>query len=242
MPKVVLCMPVFNESKIIEEVVRDYLGCLRGHDGVLVVLDDQSTDATWKILENLKLVYGIELVIDRNPVNLGHGKTLVRALQLGLSLQSQVIVSCDGDGPLSPNSLTELLGNMNSNEIIEVNRLGRKEPKYRQLVSFATRLLVFQKTLKYPKDANSPIRMYSSRLLKEILPMIKDSPTPNLLVSIILRQKKIEFKSINAEVLERKPNVVGTMWTGSKTRSLPSLKFVKFSYDAFIKLMKFNVQ
>jgi len=243
MKKIVVSMPVFNESQIIESVILDYLNIEGKFELLIVAVDDNSTDSTYQILNTLREKYPNRLFLNQNVSNLGHGPTFCNALALALKHEPTFVVSCDGDGPISREDLKILLELEEKCDVLEVIRTERAEPFFRKLTSFTTRLLVFTKCGTIPLDANTPIRMFNPETLESLLPQIRDSRVPNLLISIIIRQKGLSLSFFRISVLERKLHQQGTMWGQSLLpRSFPSSRFLKFSFASLLEILRFKVK
>ena len=241
MKKAVIAMPVYNESEIIEAVVTDYLNVESSFQIEVVVVDDYSTDETFELLRKLESQFHGRLHISRNLTNLGHGPTFCNALELSLLQNPYIVISCDGDGPISKEDLSELLNVGVKYEVLEIVRKNRVEPQFRKLVSFITRVIVFLKCGSFPLDANTPLRIYRAPQLIELLPYIKGSKVPNLLLSIMIRKNGLELMHSRINVKERKLNQIGTMWGKSlMPRSLPNLKFLKFAAASLVEVLKFQ--
>lgn len=237
MRKIIVAMPVYNEESVIEEIVREYLAI--SHELSLVIVDDKSTDSTPEILSRLIREFSDRVHYQRNELNMGHGVTFTRALQTAVEKKPDLIVSCDGDGPLSGEDLRTILSQFGDKHYLEVRRLKRKEPLFRKTVSIFTRFLVFLKTGQLPRDANTPIRLYSPHVLEEFIPKIHLSPVPNLLVSILSRVSTQEISETSVIVRERKGSELGTMWGKSKLPTfLPNTRFLIFSYQSFLHVIR----
>lgn len=231
-------MPVFNEEKVIKEVVEEYLNSYQNLKIVLV--DDCSTDETSEILSDLVSIFPGKLFTSRNELNLGHGPSFTRALKQSLLYESDLIISCDGDGPLPGKVIRDLIMLHDSNDMTEVVRVSRREPGYRKFVSLLTRWLVFFKSFKFPKDANTPIRLYQPSVLREILKDTEGKLVPNLIASIVIRRHKFKILQVPVEIVERKPDQVGTMWkTTNNSRVLPNKRFLRFCWRAFMEVLTF---
>lgn len=241
MNKVVLAMPVFNESSIIKLVIEEYLTISGDFRLEILVVDDHSTDETLEVLQTLAMKNPNRLHVFQNNQNHGHGPTFCRALQLSLLKKPDLVVSCDGDGPISGHDLKRLLENRLSFDMVEIARKNRVEPFFRFMTSFATRILVFFKSGKFPEDANTPLRLFNIRFLEEYLPLVNTSKVPNLLFSILARRDNRRIVSSSVVVQERKPNQLGTMW-GKRfvPNFLPNMKFLKFCMKSFFEVVKFK--
>lgn len=231
-------MPVFNEEKIIKEVVEEYFDSIENLK--IVLLDDCSTDKTSQIVDDLVYKFQGKLIYLRNEVNLGHGPSFTKALMQSLLYESDLIISCDGDGPLPGKVIRDLIILHDSNDVTEVVRVSRREPAYRKLVSTVTRWLVFCKSFEFPRDANTPIRVYRPDVLKEILKETQEKIVPNLISSIFIRRHKFKILQVPVEIVERKPYEVGTMWRSTNnSRVLPNKRFLRFCWRAFLEVLSF---
>jgi glycosyltransferase involved in cell wall biosynthesis len=234
-------MPVFNESEIIQEVVRDFLQDQSKHKLELVIVDDKSTDETYKRIVEVSHEFPGRIHIFQNEQNLGHGPSFTRALKIGLEMNPDLIVSCDGDGPIAGSDLFKLFDIKPDYDILEISRQKRVEPLFRKVTTQATRMLVFVKSKRIPVDANTPIRVYMPQILNQILPKVDGTKVPNLLISIISRNRRFNLMSTQVTVFERKLNQPGTMWgQGLKPRRLPNSRFIKFSFSALMEVLRFN--
>ena len=241
MKRAVIAMPVFNESEIIEAVINDYLSIESAFQIEVVIVDDSSTDETFELLRELVSRFPGRLHVSRNLTNLGHGPTFCNALEYALLQNPHIVISCDGDGPISKEDLSELLKIDDGYEVLEIVRRNRVEPLFRKIVSYVTRVLVFLKCGSFPLDANTPLRIYRAPQLIELLPYVKGSKVPNLLLSILIRSNRLELLHSQINVKERKLNQTGTMWGKSLVpRSLPNLKFLKFAAASLVEVVKFK--
>jgi len=238
---IIVTMPVFNESGIIQEVVRDFLQDQSKYKLELVIVDDKSTDETHKRIVEVSHEFPGRIHIFQNEQNLGHGPSFTRALKIGLEMSPDLIVSCDGDGPISGSDLFKLFEIKSDYDILEISRKNRVEPLFRKATTQATRMLVFIKSHRIPIDANTPIRVYKPQILNQILPQVDGMKVPNLLISIISRRRRFQLINTQVTVLERKLNQPGTMWGQGRTpRRLPNSRFIRFSFSALKEVLRFN--
>ena len=105
--KLSILMPVFNEKYTVEAVVDSVLN-VSLPDGVereLVIVDDQSTDGTWDILEALRERHP-QVRLCRHPRNMGKGAAVRTAVQMA---EGDVIVIQDADLEYDPADYSRLL-------------------------------------------------------------------------------------------------------------------------------------
>jgi dolichol-phosphate mannosyltransferase len=232
--KVSIVMPAFNESSGIEGFIDELLLCCEAFDIRLYVVDDESTDGMNRVLNSLS-EKNKKIHVVRNTKNLGHGPSTVKALLLGLESGSEVIVALDGDGQFLGSDVAEALRLIESKQydVIEGVRKFRKDPLYRRFVSWVTRLFVFFRSGKIPKDANTPLRVYQRSaldfLLRELDP---DVPIPNLLISYRTRRSSLQLFELPVTSISRRGEDANSVTWNSSDSFLPSSKFVKFIASA----------
>lgn len=235
MNKVAIVMPVYNEESIIADFLLELNSHFVGTDASFIVVNDKSSDRTLEVLTSISLRMNLEIV--NNQVNLGHGRSLLIGLEKALELEFQEVISVDGDGHFSGNDIRELyetfLKNANSGFVLEGVRTMRTEPLYRKFTSSITRLLVWGRSRAYPRDANTPLRIYSRGTLEKLVASVpKSSVIPNLHISCISRQKKLSILEVPITWMNRK----GFMESGSSwkpaVRYIPSWRFISFCFIA----------
>src|SRR6056300_1834746 len=74
--------PIYNSSKIIEKFVKSILINLQkiNHSFEIILIDDSSTDDSWKKLLRIKLIHK-NIKIFKNKKNLGQHPTVKKALK-----------------------------------------------------------------------------------------------------------------------------------------------------------------
>ena len=186
-----IVMPVFNESEGIREFVSEIKNEFSGIQPTILIVDDCSTDDTWKVLQEMKAQTN-DLILHRNVANLGHGRTTVEAMNYGILNNSDYIMTVDGDGQFIGKEMFNFFKkfNQSDNNYGEGRRLYRQDPWFRKVISLVTRLLVLIKTGKKIADANTPCRIYERGTLQRFLIKIdNNSMVPNLAVSIVARKE-----------------------------------------------------
>ncbi len=92
-------VPAYNEGKVIRSTLRPLVAA--GYS--VVVVDDGSTDDTWRQLQNL----GVHRL--KHPINLGQGAALQTAVSYALKAGAQYIVHFDADGQHNIDDIPGLL-------------------------------------------------------------------------------------------------------------------------------------
>ncbi len=105
--KLSILMPVFNEKYTVEDIVDSVLNASlpAGVERELVIVDDQSTDGRWDILEALQERHP-PVRLFRHPRNMGKGAAVRTAVQMA---EGDVIVIQDADLEYDPADYSRLL-------------------------------------------------------------------------------------------------------------------------------------
>ena len=233
LPSLAVVMPVFNESVGIIQFVNELDSNLKGFDTTFIVVDDFSTDNTVELLSELANSGGPRLRVVRNPINLGHGKTTLRALKLGVEAYPDFILAVDGDGQIYGADARRLVEKVVDGrfEICEGIRNGRDEGAYRKVISLVTRVLVWCRSKSRPQDANTPFRAYRFKTLSVILESNDVyGSVPNLRISEFCRRSMMLIGEVGVEWRPRL-GVGGTVW-GKERQLLPNKKLILFCIQA----------
>ena len=103
---ILICIPAFNEGKVIDKVIRN---CLKFADNV-VVCDDGSTDNTYEIADSA----GAEVI--RHEKNIGKGESLRSLFKFARHSNHDIIVTIDGDGQFLPEEIPKLVQSIEKGE------------------------------------------------------------------------------------------------------------------------------
>jgi undecaprenyl-phosphate 4-deoxy-4-formamido-L-arabinose transferase len=133
-PEISLLIPVFNEERTIEEVVRAAVATLEelGRPYEVIVVDDGSEDGTWPILERLHAGEP-HLRAVRFKRNFGQHPAMHAGL---VRARGDVIVTMDGDLQNSPADLPRLIAAVEAgSDVASGRRPGREDSWGRTLPS-----------------------------------------------------------------------------------------------------------
>jgi len=238
-----ICLPEYNEGEVLFEFV-DKLNKEFGN-AIMVIVDDHSPEqfqydvkAKYGNLENFILIF--------NSQNLGHGQSTLIGLNKAIETENEIIIAVDGDGQFKTEEIKKLYQSLvadDSIEVIEGTRTNRDEEWFRKVISFSTRIMIYIKCGKFPKDANTPLRIYRRETLKSLLSEIPpDSLIPNLHISSVTRIKKFNFKEVSVQSLPRggglkNENMKSITWS-QKIKNLPSRRLLKFCVRAVVEWIK----
>jgi dolichol-phosphate mannosyltransferase len=239
---VAIVMPAWNEASGIGEFLNEIHESFSGVDHVFVVVDDASTDNTVEVLSELQTA-GLPLQIKRNPRNMGHGPSTINALRAGQESGSKIVLALDGDGQFLGSDIRLCYDTIiaSNAQIVEGVRTRSTDPLYRKITSFTTRFLVWSSCGRFPRDANTPLRVYQRKTLEELIVHLPEqSLTPNLMISSMTRVRKVHLESVEVSFIDRRGlNPQSTSWGRSKS-FLPSKRFVTFCMKATKSWLSFN--
>jgi dolichol-phosphate mannosyltransferase len=231
--KVSVVMPAYNEAEGIQTFLNELALALRSWSPNFVVVNDCSKDGTSEEVLSLAR-QGFPVELRNNEHNSGHGISTLRALSAGLQSGADIIIAIDGDGQFRGEDVALTLSSLEGDVVIvEGVRTHRDDPAFRRVVSLTTRLLVFFRTGSYPKDANTPLRLYRRATLEKLLGMVpSETPVPNLFISALTRKNKLNYLEIEVRSRDRLgAEVTGSTW-GKGVSWLPSKRFLRFTVGA----------
>ena len=230
-----IVMPAFNETEGIKDFIEELDLSIGERIHLFIVVNDCSTDNTSDSVLSLR-ASGIPVQVVDNDQNLGHGQSTLRALTLGVQSGHDLVMSIDGDGQFLGRDIARILEVaeiVDGWEVIEGNRLHRKDPTYRKFVSWATRQMVWSRSGVRPQDANSPLRLYRRDVLIRLMTAVPpQSEIPNLWVSALSRSWKLNIVEMAVQSVPRRASVaIGSTWAG-RGMFLPSRRFLRFCMRA----------
>jgi glycosyltransferase involved in cell wall biosynthesis len=235
-------MPAYNEADGICEFLEELIDAFADYNLRIIVINDKSTDGTSKVLKEFKDKNDKqEIEIIDCVTNIGHGPATLRGLDLALVHDNDFIIAIDGDGQfIAEQVLAALEFAISGNyDVVEGVRTNRSDPKFRKISTLGTRILVYSVLKSFPKDANTPLRIYKYGALTRIL---KSAPrnvlTPNLLISGATRVLFDNFYELPVVSRPRRGvSEKGTSWN-QKFNFFPSKRFLRFSAVALIQYFK----
>jgi len=234
-----ICMPVFNEQDGIASYIQEISESFSDLKFKLIITEDRSSDKTKDILLGCQKKVD-NLIIVNHESNQGHGISLIDSVNVALQSRVQFILTCDGDGQVSGRALRSFFDSFESSSCLygEGFRSNRKDPWFRRIISFYTRLLIYIASGKRTRDGNTPVRIYRLETAEKLWrPLIKE-PTiiPNLYISSFAR---IMNFSIHIEPIVWRDrlgqSVVGAGWGLARFTALPSKRLVSFCREATVQ-------
>jgi len=243
---VAIAMPIYNEADGISESLSmlDEVFCARNFGVVLFIQNDVSTDQTLAKIEELSPRLNMNVFVETNRVNLGHGPTTWAAYQRALASSCAIVVQLDSDGQYDPAQIPKLIETCIENESVVIGvRRFRVDPWYRKVITRALRFyLLFRFQLRC-SDPNSPVRVYPARTLEKLLNQVPKNPLiPNIYLSIISSLQEITVTELPIDHRVRRGDIsIGTMWseTTKKQRLIPK-KLIRFCINSYYEMRFFR--
>jgi len=167
--KLSIIIPAYNEEKTIEEVIRRVKKSkIKNIKKEIIVIDDCSTDNTFKIVSKIK---GIKLI--KNKKNLGKGGSVKKGFQISTG---DILIIQDADLEYDPNDYWKLIKpiiNKQAKVVYGSRRLNKKNKKYSGLSFYLGGVFVTLMTnLLYPginlTDEPTCYKVFNSEIIKKI--------------------------------------------------------------------------
>jgi len=175
--KISIIMPAFNEALHIESSIKETAKTFSdfGCDWELVVIDDGSSDDTYSILEQMQPKYGGQLIINKNPYNVGKGRALKKAFRY---TSGDYIVFLDADMDLHPiqvQTLFDILRLDNADIVIGSKMHPNSRVKYplkRKIISLGYFLLIKLLFGLPCHDTQTGLKLFKREVLEKVFPRI----------------------------------------------------------------------
>jgi glycosyltransferase involved in cell wall biosynthesis len=175
--KVSLIMPAYNEASHISSSIEEVAKTFHDFDcsWELIILDDGSTDNTYEVAKRFSEKYPDNIIVKKNPVNIGKGRALKKAFHY---VTGDYVVFIDADMDLHPNQIQTLFDIMrlNNADIVIGSKLHPNSlvhyPLQRKIISFVYYLLV-KLLFDLPcHDTQTGLKLFRSEALTKIFPKI----------------------------------------------------------------------
>ena len=106
MSDALVIIPTYNEKENIEVIIRATFKQKKEFD--ILVVDDNSPDMTWKIVENLILEFPNRLFLEKRQGKNGLGTAYIHGFKWGLAKKYDYIIEMDADFSHNPTDLIRL--------------------------------------------------------------------------------------------------------------------------------------
>ena len=168
--RVWVVVPTYNEAENIKELISSILSNLP--DSFIVVVDDNSTDGTAEIVEEIRRVEERVHIVSRQG-KLGYASAVVTGLNYAISRGAEFVCHMDADFSHDPKSLPELLRMLKKGADIVIGSRYISGGKFegsiqRKILSIAANFLV-RKLLSLPiRDCTSGFRFYRKDAVEKL--------------------------------------------------------------------------
>jgi undecaprenyl-phosphate 4-deoxy-4-formamido-L-arabinose transferase len=238
-----IAMPIFNESDGIAETLTSIDEAFRdsGATVTMCIQNDVSTDNTLQVLAELSTTLQLNITVETNKQNQGHGPTTFAAYQRALNSGSSIVMQLDSDGQFDATELPMLCSAIaEGKEVVIGIRSNRVDPWFRKFLTYLLRNFLRARYLGRFPDPNSPIRAYSASVLSPILSELPNEPLiPNIYLSILAVRKKLNVEFVPVSHRERRGSEsTGTMWQ-SANQWTKIARLLKFCRKSFRQLLSF---
>jgi hypothetical protein len=239
-PTVAVAIPAYNEADGIAGFLTEIDASLTPQVAKLrlVVVDDASSDGTREVLEALRSKLSAELDVLVNPVNRGHGPSVLRAYREALAGDPDYVLQVDGDGQFDGADLRRALVLLRdeAHAVCGVRRF-RQDPWFRMVMTRLVRAYVNVGFAVGARDPNCPLRGYEAPLLAELLGTLpEECLVPNLYLTVIASRWGLALIEVDvSHRVRRGDSAEGTTWSPASARAVRSpvpWRLVRFSVQA----------
>lgn len=227
--KISIIMPAYNEEGVIGKSIEECKKSILKYfmQGEIIVIDDCSSDGTNVVLEQLSEDIP-ELIYTRNPINLGHGPSLMKALNRA---SGDYIFAIDSDYQHPLREFWKLFEARKGADIITGLRAKRQDGVHRLAISSIANFLTRTLFACPWQDLNIPYKLFSRHSLKQLLPFIPEkSFIPSILLMASAARAGLRVTQIEVTHLPR---------TTGKC-SLPGRRLILFCIRATTELVVFR--
>lgn len=184
-----IVIPVYNEGKILNALLRDWQPIFRatGAPYKIILVDDGSTDDSLTLL--LSMQKTDPTLVVHTQKNAGHGPAILKGYRL--ALDAEWIFHIDSDHQLTTEAFPRLWENRDRYDLLIAQRLEKNATKGRQRISAVSGTIVRLLFGAGIIDVNCPYRLMRSERVRLALEKIPgNSFAPNILLTAWFVRKK----------------------------------------------------
>ncbi len=192
-----ICIPSFNEEKVIEKVVKELK--IKFNDAEIIVIDDGSTDNTFNVLTKIK---GIKIV--KNYQNMGYGYSLKRAMK---AASGYYIAWYDGDGQHNVEDLQKIYDHMEKGNCdVVIGSRNRKSHKVKRRILGKIVLKIIAQFIvgRNIPDLNSGLRIFKRDIILKYLHLLPNGFSASSTSTVIMNKMGYFVEYIDITTKERK--------------------------------------
>ena len=201
-------MPAYNEEANIRTVVEQWHPVVEqiGEDSRVVIVDDGSKDATYRVLEELRATY--PQLIGLTKKNSGHGSTCLYAYRYAIEQGADYVFQTDSDGQTDPAEFTSFWEQRADYDFLIGARKERQDGFSRVVVTKVLKLVVMFIFGRVIEDANTPFRLMRASKLALLLKEIpQDFFLDNVVVSVLAVSENMKTRWIPITLKPRQGGV-----------------------------------
>ena len=187
MDKLYIVIPAYNEEANIETTIQQWYPIIEKHNGggasKMVVVNDGSTDDTWKIL--CRLSESMLLLKPLTKKNGGHGSSVLYGYNYAVEMGADYVFQTDADGQTDPGEFEEFWNLRKDYDAVIGKRTIRGDGKARKFVENTVCLL---------------LRLMKSGLVKKYIKKLpKNYNLPNIMMTTYFAyyHEKLCFREIS---------------------------------------------
>lgn len=232
--KTFVMIPTYKERENIEQLIDEILK-LKIKNLHVVVVDDNSPDGTWKIVDEIsKKKKNVHLLLRKGKK--GRGYAGKEGFIYCLRNKADVIVEMDADGSHNPKYIPSMIEELKNSDVVLGSRRVRGSKEigrglFRRLVTWAANLYITLILGINVKDCNSGFRCFKKRVLEQINIEKIDSKGPDIIQEVLFKVylKGFKIKEIPITFVNRKKgkSKLGIKELGSGYFMVLKLKFLK---------------
>ena len=241
-------MPLFNEAKAIERSLEELHSNLTKHfyEPIFFIQNDASTDSSLQVIQSLSLFTQGKVLVESNPVNVGHGPSVMRAYHRALRSNHEIVLHVDSDGDLAFESVVKCVDLVREgrHDVVIGARVGRNDPLYREIVTRLLRYAIFILFGVVSRDVNSPIRVYRRNALAHFLKRCPLSPvTPHVLLTVISHKSERTLCYQPVPIASgQSQSALGSTWRSSRRLLGIPTRFTRLLLKATLELLVFRAK
>ena len=230
MEKLAVIIPVYNEEKILQTVLNEWVEELNKLEIEynIFAYNDGSNDKSLSILE--KTTQNNSNITVINKENSGHGPTILKGYKEN-SLGFDWIFQVDSDNEMSAKDFKNLWEKRAEYDFLCVIRKNRSQSFVRHIISLFSRFCIRLFYGKSPFDANSPYRLMRTEKFVDLFNLLpSDTICPNLIISGYIAKKKLKFYEYYIKCAGRQTGEI----------SLKNIKLLKTVIISFLQTIFFS--
>jgi len=162
MPKILVFIPTYNERENVEEMLKQLINLNIGFD--VLFIDDNSTDGTGEVLDNLSNSHKNLFVIHRSG-KLGVGSAHLAGIQYAYDNEYDLLITMDCDFTHAPEDIPKFISLADKADVVVGSRfiLSDSLSSWNLFRKFLTKLGHFltKRVLGIPYDATGAFRLYN---------------------------------------------------------------------------------